>query len=349
MERFKSLLVDQGIDRALVWLWGGSSGFTARNVGYPLAITETDPEKCFLAQLWTAEMYGSDNIPVSSFGGACRDTWAFGGQIKVPSSEYAQAPTVIRYPVESEEDAQRLKLPADIKTVGPIPLDMQFSRLQEKYGLPITVFCSSPIEVARGLCGIDKLCRWFIRKSELVHYLLRLSVDYSLSVVRYWVEAFGPEHILVFTAAPTTSNQVISPKLFETFVLPYQKYLHEKVLEMGIRHIYCHVCGEQNLNLPYWQQIPMGNPGILSFGHEVKLTNAVQFFGRNCIIAGNIEPAIIQNGTPQQVYELSWKAIEEAGNAPCGFILMPGCGLPPAAPPYNVYMLKKAIEDYRGL
>lgn len=346
MGRFISLLAGKSIDRVPVWLWGGSSGFTARNVGYPLAVTETDPEKSFWAQSWTTEMYDSDNIPISSFGGACRDTWAFGGKIKMPVGEYEQAPSVLHYPIESEEDAWIIKAPEDIKTVAPVLLDMQFSRLQEKHGLPITVFCSSPIEVVRGLCSIDRLGRWLIKEPALVQYLMRLSVSYSLSVVRYWVDTFDPNRILVLTAAPTTSNQVISPKMFEKYVLPYQKDLHENILRMGVKHIYCHVCGEQNRNLPYWKQIPMGSPGILSFGSEVDLTTAIKYFGDNCVISGNIDPALIQNGTPQQVYDVCRQAIEKGKDAPQGFILMPGCGLPPAAPPYNVFMMRKAIGDF---
>lgn len=40
------------------------------------------------------------------------------------------------------------------------------------------------------------------------------------------------------------------------------------------------------MNLPYWAQIPMGAPGIASFGHEVDLTTAIRYLGDSCIIAG---------------------------------------------------------------
>jgi uroporphyrinogen decarboxylase len=233
-----------------------------------------------------------------------------------------------------------------VKTAGPIPLCMEFARLEERLGLPIWVTCEGPLEFVRGICGLDTVCRWMIKKPELVHRLMQLTVDYIIEVVRYWVDTFGPQHILAQTAAPSASNQVISPKYFETFVLPYQKELHEEILDMGIKHIFCHICGEQNLNLPYWVQIPMGNPGIVSFGHEVDLTTAIKYLGDTCIIAGNVEPAIIQTGTPQQVYELCKQAIEKGKHAPRGFMLMPGCSLPPKAPPYNVFMMKKAINDF---
>jgi uroporphyrinogen decarboxylase len=61
---------------------------------------------------------------------------------------------------------------------------------------------------------------------------------------------------------------------------------------------------------------------------------------------GNIEPAIIQSGTPQQVYELSRICIEKGKKIPGGFILAAGCELPPKAPPYNVWMMTKAINDF---
>ena len=146
---------------------------------------------------------------------------------------------------------------------------------------------------------------------------------------------------------PTDANQVISPKQFEEFAFPYQKELHEKVFELGIkRFTHSHICGDQNLNLPFWAQVPMGTPGIVSFGHEVELTTAIRYFGDTCIIAGNVEPAVIQNGTPDQVYQLCRRCVEAAKYAPRGFILTTGCALPPMAPPYNVYMMKKAVSDF---
>ena len=345
-ERINALLAGRKMDRALVWLWVVTPGFAVRNAGYPLETSYNDPEKSFQAQLWTTEMYGDDGIPRMAVGGTCDVTWAFGGEIKWPTGEYEMAPSVTRYPVTSEADARELKLPADVKTAGPIPLYLEFAKLQERSGLPISIFITSPIEGARSFCGPEMLCRWLIKKPELAHRLLRLATDYSVKVTQYWAETFDPARILIYNAAPTGSNQIISPKQFETFVLPYQKELHEKILSMGIRYIFCHICGEQNLNLPYWAQIPMGGPGIVSFGHEVDLTAAVEFFGETCIIAGNIEPAAIHTGTHEEVYELCRQAIEKGKQAPHGYILMPGCGLPPMAPPYNVYMMKKAIEDF---
>ncbi len=345
IERMNALLAGQPVDRVPVWLWLISSSFAARNVGYTVASSFIDPEMSFWSQLWTQEMYGSDDIPRPSIGGAVRSTWTFGGEIKLPAGEYSQAPSAVRYPVQSEEDAWELQMPEDITQAGPVPLFMQFARMQQEHGLPVTLLCDSPVETVRSICGVETLCRWLIKRPEAVHRLLRLATDFQLKLAQYWVDNFPPSRIMAQNTAPTTSNQVISPKQFETFFFPYQRELHEKILAMGVRHIFCHICGEQNLNLPYWAQVPMGNPGIVSFGHEIDLTTAIEYFGDTSIIAGNVEPVVFQMGTPQQVYELCRQSIEKGKNALRGYILTPGCGLPPTAPPYNIYMMTKAVRD----
>jgi uroporphyrinogen decarboxylase len=115
---------------------------------------------------------------------------------------------------------------------------------------------------------------------------------------------------------------------------------------LGIKRFGFHICGDQNLNLPLLAEAaPWRHPSVLSFGHEVDLEVASQHFPED-IIYGNIEPAVIQTGTPEQVYELCRIAIEKGKEAPGGFILGPGCGLPVLAPPVNVYAMTKAINDF---
>jgi uroporphyrinogen decarboxylase len=270
----------------------------------------------------------------------------FGGEIKYPTGEWAQAPTVTRHPVTSEEDVEKLTLP-DVRSVRSLHMMMEFCKISEKFGSFIIPHIGAPLsEVVAGLCGTDLSFRWMIRRPELLHRLLRLVTDFSIEVAKHWVNTFGAERLMVFETAPIESNQLISPKQFKEFAFPYLKELHEQILAMGIKHIYCHICGEQNLNLPYWAQIPMGNPGIVSIGQEVDLATAIKYFGDSCVIAGNVEPAVIQEGTPQQIYELTKQCIEKAKHAPRGYLLMPGCELPPKAAPYKVYMMKKAVMDF---
>jgi uroporphyrinogen decarboxylase len=88
----------------------------------------------------------------------------------------------------------------------------------------------------------------------------------------------------------------------------------------------------------------MGDPGIVSVGHEVDLLTAAEFFPGD-VIMGNLEPSIIQTGSPHEVYQRSKLLIEQGMNCPGGFAFSPGCEMPPMAPPINVWMMSKAAED----
>ncbi len=90
----------------------------------------------------------------------------------------------------------------------------------------------------------------------------------------------------------------------------------------------------------------MGDAGVLSFGHEVDLNKAIEIFGEDTIIAGNLDTRIIQMGSPEEVYEHTKETLLKGKRAPRGYILMPGCELPPRTPFVNVYYIRKALNDH---
>jgi uroporphyrinogen decarboxylase len=240
-ERFEALLHRQPVDRVPFYMWEFS--FAAATVGYSRATTFTDPVKSFEAFRRTHEMYdGWHYIYYSPGAIGVRE---FGGEAKLPTGEYAQAVSPIRPVVQSEEDALSLKVP-DVKTAGMIPLVMEFAKLQESHGFPITFSFGKYSESRSALTGAETMCRWMIKKPQVVHRLCRLVADFHIAVAQHVIRSFDcPERIIPLTAAPTESNQMISPKHFREFSLPYQKEVYERILAMGVKHINTHICGEQ--------------------------------------------------------------------------------------------------------
>jgi len=318
-------------------------GFCARNVGYPVRAVYEDAEKSFWAQMWTAEMFGYDGGPL--YGYASYGGWEFGGEIKMPESEWEAAPVVTRFPAKTPEAVEALAVP-EVETAGALPIAIKFAEIQRQFGMPIMVQGGGPFTVAGNVSEVDVLCRWLIKKPDTAHLLLRKVTEFLKNVVNCFVEKFPGHPIIVFTGEPTSANQIISPKQFEAFVLPYFLDAHQHFLSKGISNIFCHICGEQNLNLPHWAKVPFGDPGLLSFGHEVDLTKAIEIFGKQHVILGNVEPRVIQEGTWQEVYDLSRRCIEKGKYSPSGYILMAGCDVPVMAPPYNLYTMKKAVMDF---
>ena len=318
-------------------------GFSAINVGYPVSVIYSDPQKSFDAQLKTIEQFGFDWGPI--YGFASYGTWEFGGEIRMPTGAYEQAPSHGVFPVESESAVAKLRLP-NVKTAGSLPIAMAFSQLQNKYNTPITVVIGSSFTIAGNICPINMLCRWIHRKPRLVHQIMEVATEHILDVVSYWVDTFGAERIVPQIWEPLASNDIISPEQFQQFVLPYLTKSSEAILAMKVAHIMYHICGDQNLNLPFWARVPMGDPGICSFGREVDLDTAVRYLGETSVIAGNINPQIIQNGSSDLVYKQCMDAIKKGRKAPRGYMLMSGCEIPPNSPSYNLYVMAKAIHEF---
>jgi uroporphyrinogen decarboxylase len=341
VERMAAIARGERPDRIPILPFTG--GFCASIVGYPIRSIYDDAEKSFWAQVWTQELLGYDGVP--SFWYASYGGWEFGGEIRMPQSELEQAPVVTRFPAQTPEEVDALAIP-DVETAGHFPLHIEFARIQRRFGMPIMVPAWGPFTAAANIAGMDVLCRWMIKQPDVARTLLSKVVVFAKKVIDYFVDKFQDHHLSGGGGCATSSNQIISPRQFEEFVLPYHKEVYEHLTQKGIETVFCHICGEQNGNLPFWTEVPFGQRGILSFGEEVDLARAIEVFGDRHIIAGNVEPRLIAEGTWQDVYGRARACIEKAKYAPGGYVLMAGCDIPPSSPPYNIYALKKAALDY---
>ncbi len=345
-ERIHALLNYQKPDRVPIFALG--SAFYMINCGYTLTELQTDPQKFWNALRWTCEQYGFE--PLWQYvAHTVLGSWDFGASMKMPDSPFAMAVAVDTTAVKTEDDVWNLKLP-DPKTAGAIPKRMEFSRLQDEAGWPITFQARSPFTMAADICGLEQFARWLMKKPQLCDRLMQIALEHTLNVLQYWVDTFGAEKIAYYMSSPSEANQLFSPRHIREHALPYHQEFHQRIRTMGVNQFMFHICGEQNLNLPYLAEFASSadgwpHPSILTFGYEVDLTDAANHFPDD-IIMGNVEPAIIQAGTPQQVYEHSRICIEKGKNIRGGFILAPGCGMPPKSPPYNVWMMTKAVNDF---
>ncbi|MFC1824547.1 uroporphyrinogen decarboxylase family protein [Thermodesulfobacteriota bacterium] len=346
-ERIEALLRREKPDRVPIWPFA-YAGFAALYSGLTIADAYQQPELVLQAERKACDDF--DWVFQPSFGYASYGAWEFGGEIKWPAGKYAQAPTVLKYPVETPEDVFNLR-PPDPATAGMIPLMKRFSKAvaREKYAdMPFkgtTAGACSSFSLACNICGPERLLRWMIKAPDVAHHLLRIATDHMLFLAEAQKEARGTEGVLPRGGEPTSANQLISPRQFEQFAFPYIKECHDKMLAMGYRHFYCHICGEHNYNLPLWKQVSFGDPGILSIGHEIALETASRCFPDE-IILGNLDPAIIQTGTPEEIYEATRKNILEGKGLSNGYIFSPGCDMPPMANREQVMAMTLAVQDH---
>ena len=344
-ERVEAVLRRQKPDR--VPSWPIIMGFTTVYTGTTIGSYYNKPEVAMAALKKTAEDF--DFILWPFTGCAASLAWEFGGDMKWPTGDFAQAPTVTRYPVEKPEDVFKLEVP-NVKTAGFAPIGFEFYKLAAQERLDnepfnVTNMIGGPFTLGANIPGAEMFSKWLLKRPEAAHRLLRLATDYLHEYAQIVKNMFGIDGVIPFVGEPTSANQIISPKQFEDFVVPYTKELCDKVLDMGYKHIYVHICGEQNLNLPQWAKINFGDPGIIGTPHEIELEKMAEYFPDD-VILGNLEPAIIQSGTVDEVYEATRAVVEKGKALKNGYIFCQGCELPPMAPVENVKAMQQAVEDY---
>jgi len=316
--------------------------FSLKNAGYTDSAAIDDPEKTYRAMVLTAEQYAWD--PVFQIFGHTVSAFDFSKSILSSKSEREEKAKIESYPVETENDILNLKLPNPQKA-GRIPKAMEFSKLQQKHEDWVWFYSRSPFTMAANICGLNQFLRWMKTKPELCEELMDKSLNHICNVLKYWIDTFGSAKIFVLMSSPGESSEEISSKQFKKYALPFHVEYHNRLQAMGIKHFGIHLCGDQNRNLPYFAEIsPWPHPSVLSFGPEVDIDLASQYFPED-IIFGNVDLNIIHTGTCNQVYNLSKTAIEKGRKAPGGFILGPGCHIS-SAPPANVFAMTKAVDDY---
>ncbi len=341
-ERTEALMMEQPIDRIPFML--SASGMMALNVGYSIYEWYTEPQKAFDSGRMTSEQYGAMWVPYGiypAFG-----PWELGGEIKWPTGEFDQCPNV-EPPISSDEEAWNLKIPPieKLKDIGYLPYSREFARIATSQGMPFAIPIYCPFTTAGNIVGIERICRWVIKKPDLAHHVLRLATDFLIAVSRIIVDEFGAEFFIPGVSTASMANNIISPKTAREFALPYLTEYTEKLIEMGIMSIGLHICGEQNLNYELYPEVPLPPFSQISVSHEVDLEKAGATFP-DVVIAGNVEPALLQLGAPEDVYEVCRVAIEKGKKHKRGFVLTSGCEMAPQTPPYNVWMMAKAVNDF---
>jgi uroporphyrinogen-III decarboxylase len=89
----------------------------------------------------------------------------------------------------------------------------------------------------------------------------------------------------------------------------------------------------------------MGKPGIISIGHEVNLEKASLYFPEQ-ILVGNMQPSILQTGSPEESYNTVAKIIQQGKHLKSGFMFSMGCQFPPLAKLENVKAMNQAMDDF---
>jgi uroporphyrinogen-III decarboxylase len=110
------------------------------------------------------------------------------------------------------------------------------------------------------------------------------------------------------------------------------KQLVNTIIEEGA-FAYLHLDANWERDLEFFRELPKGKC-IFGSDHATDIYKIKQVLGDHMCLFGDVPPAMLTLGTPDDVYRYSTKLINELG--PSGFILAQACYVPSNAKAENV-------------
>jgi uroporphyrinogen-III decarboxylase len=317
--------------------------YSAAQSGLPIPTLLNDADLNFNHQMKIMEKYGFGWGPYfryASYGIGCEDA----GQ-ELSCLEDHSEPYHNECLIRSEKAAEKFQLPSADNSMT-IAVAKSFSRLQADHGLPVTVVLGGIVTLSARICPLDELCRWIILRPDVARKILQISADYTVEVVQLWVRLFGAEKVIPMIFESLTARPILSHTHFEKFIMPCLAETADRLLSMGIEHLFYHIGGDQGDKLSNWSEMPMGNPGICSIGCENDLEQAIACLGKKAIIVGNIHPQCILEGPKQRIRDCCLEILAKGKKAPRGFMLGTGWEILPSTPAANIGIMKEVLEEW---
>lgn len=230
---------------------------------------------------------------------------------------------VKKHPIDSIDEIHRLKK----ISLSSGKLQMYYNASQRlaaasKGICSVGASVSGPITLASFVLGTDKLLKAMIKSPDKVHELLA----YVSSSVKYVVDEFSNLGLAFSMADPIASTTMLSPKMYETFALPYTKEISSYIYKKSASMPSYHVCGDTK---KIWDKIAGLDISLFSVDNQMDIDETCNYFAKSKAVAGNVNPvSTIARGSIEDIYAEVKKCMLAGTKCEKGFVLTPGCNLP---------------------
>lgn len=201
---------------------------------------------------------------------------------------------------------------------------MACGRRCRKAGIPefSTVFANIPLDPLAGGRGMAKFTTDLFRMPDKIKEVMDIMIDDIIDDMKNQIKAAKP--FSIFFGVARGSSGFISPKLFDKFTWPYVLKITNAAVDSGA-FVNLHFDGDWNRDIERFKELPKGKC-VWSSDNATDIFKLRAVLDGHMCIKGDVPPALLALGTPDEVYNYSSKLIKDLG--PTGFILAPACTTP---------------------
>jgi uroporphyrinogen decarboxylase len=196
-----------------------------------------------------------------------------------------------------------------------------------------------PFSLAAEIRGLDLFMLDLAEGDERVFGLL----DFTFQVVKRYAQAQIEQgaHCTSIGDSPSGPD-MISPRMYRRYAYPYVERLVRELRDQDIMLAY-HICGDST---PIIDDMVRTGATIVEIDQKADMRVCKGAAAGRSALLGPIDPsAVLANGTPDLILDKCKEALGILAPGG-GFILGPGCALPPTTPDENIDALIEAAHVY---
>ena len=253
------------------------------------------------------------------------------------------APDMTAHVVSSEEDLAKLDMEDIFK--DPVVLNVMEAtrKVKQKIGdkYLVTMTCWGPFTLAARYVGEEAFMKATFKKPAFVEKMVDFCADLLIKLYEPLVKD-GVEALSI--ADPTASGDLINPKQMSRFAVPPLKKMSDWAKSKGV-HTILHICGNTSDRL---ELFPETGCSTIFFDQKVDIAKAREALLGKMSFGGNVAPVhVLLNKTAAEVETACKEVIDIAGKDNKGFVLVPGCDIPPTISFENLKMFHDVALNWK--
>jgi [methyl-Co(III) methanol-specific corrinoid protein]:coenzyme M methyltransferase len=242
-------------------------------------------------------------------------------------------PKIAREPFSTALDVEYLPPGAISKNARAQALIGAVHSLSKKHpDIPVIGSLTGPLSLSASLVDPMTFLKGLRRNGDASHRLLSYVTDQLIDYARLISES-GAAAISI--ADPTATGEILGPRLFEEYAVPYIGKIVSAVGKMGVPVI-VHICGDVKTVKPYLQKL---NGSAVSVDAMVSLQSLKNEY-HELTTMGNLSTYLLEFSETEKVFRAAKNLISQNID-----ILAPACGLSTSTPLANIRAFTGAVRE----
>lgn len=332
-ERLLKALAGAQVDRPPVICPGGMMTMASREVMKQVdclwPAVHRDAEKMATLSIAMHDNAGLENLGIPFCMTVEAEAW--GGEVE--DGDEVTEPCIVHYPLKDVADWRGLK---DLNPYedGRLPSIVKCTEiLKERMpDVPVVGNLVGPLSLATSVIDAITLFKALKKEPDEVHGMLEFLSD---NCIRYGTALIKAGADLIVIADPSATGEILGPRFFKEFALPYLNKMADRMHALG-KPVIVHICGNV---APIYGALNGLSAECVSVDSAVDMADAKANLPSKKLM-GNISTRLLQNGTPEHIQMASKNLIDVGVD-----ILAPACGISAKTPVNHIKAMSLAAKE----